>query len=181
MGSGYVSRLPSDVLLDTGVLYHGGTIIGPSRGGLSFDPGSEMTNIPYDGKKSNKAGLDRKTFVDPVISGRLLLFAAADIARYEHDIASTTPGGNITARKTPKAAGVLFDTGDYIHDLRLVFERRSSGFVQVRFVYALCTRWRMTGQDRGEVEIDCEFHARNAAGDAEGVVPFVIEELSAIS
>lgn len=183
MGSGYVSRLPADVLLDTGVLYIGGAIVGPSRGGLSFDPGTEWSNIGYDGKKQNRTLLDRKTFTAPMISGRLLLFAPTDYPRLEPDVTSSSPGAPVSSngRKTPKPAGVLLDEGDYVHDLRLVFERKAGGFVQIRFVYALCARWRLAGQDRGEAEIDVEFHARLAAAEAEGTVPFVIEELTAIS
>src|SRR3990167_4668475 len=121
MSSGYTSRLPDDVLLDTGVLYVNNTIWGATRGGIAFDPGTEWRHIGYDGEKAPRIGLDRKAYVAPKFSGRFLHFGPEDIAKFEPG--STTAGSDpATLVVTPQPAGVLLAEGEYLSQVRLVFD-----------------------------------------------------------
>src|SRR5438128_9741400 len=49
MLTGYTANLPSDVLLDSGVLYVGSTPIGVTRGVPEFNPNKEVENVDFDG------------------------------------------------------------------------------------------------------------------------------------
>ncbi len=71
--TGYTSSLPSDVLLDSGVLYVGATVFGAFAGGLKFDPGVTYRAADFDGKRSPVKGLDRVTMRMPKISGTYTL------------------------------------------------------------------------------------------------------------
>jgi hypothetical protein len=177
--SGYNDRLPDDILVNTGVVYVGNSPMGVSRGGLNFDPAAEMRNVEYDGKLAPVKGLDRKVYVAPVISGRMLQLGPEDIVRYDPGIVNTGPDTTFT----PKDAGVFLAAGDYLTNLRLVFERSGGGFAQVRFPVALCVRYAIAGTDRSEGEVDCAFEARRdpAVQTAEGDLPYIIELLDTIS
>ena len=66
--TGFTSNFPSDVLLDSGVLYVGATVFGAFQGGLKFDPGVEYLNTVFDGQRSPVQLLDRKSAMMPMIT-----------------------------------------------------------------------------------------------------------------
>jgi hypothetical protein len=178
-----INDLPDDVLIDVGYLFEGNTFVGTSRGGLSFEPTIERRNIEYDGKKANVAELDRDTFSGAQITGTLIQFISK-LATFEPGSTSADPGGNVALRLTPKAAGVLYASGDYLTNLRLVHPRRGGGYAQIRFPVALCTQYSLSGQDRSEAEIAATFEARlplATAASASGTKPYVIELLDTFS
>lgn len=163
MITGYTNDLPSDCLLDTGVLFKGAVAFATSNGGLKFDPKRTTRQIQFDGLRSAIAGNDRTTGWDPTISGTILQFNADQIAAFETDMDSASASGVITY--TPKEAGVLFTVGNYIPDLRLMFERAGSSeesplYAAVYFPKALCEKYSLDGKDKEEGQIACEFHAR---------------------
>jgi len=179
--SGYNDRLPDDVLLNTGVLFAGNHPLGITRGGPVFDPGITYRQTPYDGQLADRVGLDRRVYYKPHFTGQLVQFGTDDMSRLEPGGVQTSPGGNVTTRLTPIAAGTYFTSGQYVTNLRLVYQRGSGGFVQVRMAAALCEKWTVKGTDREEGLVDFDFAGKAAAADAEGTAPYVIEYLSAVS
>lgn len=192
--TGYTSSLPSDVLLDSGVLYVGltpSTVFGAFAGGLKFDPGVTYRNADFDGKRSPVKGLDRVTMRMPKISGTCIQLSTANVAQIEPGAATAvTQAWTASTSYAPKAAGQLLAAGDYLSDVRLVYQRGGAtasvgSYVQVRFPSALCTKYDITGQDGSEIAIAIEIEARldiSATGftTAVGTAPFRIEYLTTV-
>lgn len=188
--TGYTSSLPSDILLDSGVLYVGATVFGAFAGGLKFDPGVTYRNAEFDGKRSPVAGLDRVTMRMPKISGTCIQLSTANIAQIEPGAATATTGAwTGSTSYAPKAAGPQLVSGDYLSNVRLIYQRggttaSAGSYVQVRFPSGLCTKYDITGQDGAEVAIALEIEARldpTISGfSAIGSAPFRIEYLTTI-
>ena len=181
-----LTNLPTDVLLNTGRLFVGNTFLGVTRGGLAFNPQVTRRNIPYDGQPGPVEQLDWDTFSEATFSGRFIQFSGASaLARFEPGSTSAAGSGNVTTVITPKATGLLYAAGDYLSNLRQVWQLKSGGFVQVRFPKALCTQYDFAGEDRGETLVNATFGARvplsTAAGINPGTKPYVIEKLSTFS
>jgi hypothetical protein len=180
--SGYTSTLPTDVLLDTGTLYLGAAIFGATRGGLTFEPGITWRNVEFDGKVSAVAGLDRKVTVAPTLSGTVIELGAADIARVEPGstvVASGAWTGSTSYRG--KAGQTLYASGDYITDVRAVWERGAGGFVQVRFPVAIISSYNVAGAAGEEAAIALTIEARldlTVSGSSPSDMPYRIEFLA---
>jgi hypothetical protein len=174
--SGYSSRLPADVLLNTGVLFVGNSPLSASRGGLSFDPGTTFRQVPYDGQTADVVGLDRKVYIKPTIKGKFLQYTHHELAKFE-------PGANVHLQTTPLGAGIMLVVGQYVNNLRLIFERASGGYVEVVFPKALCEKYTVAGQDKSEPEVDAEFTAKRdtTVQTTEGLAPYYIKEIASIS
>lgn len=195
--TGYNVDLPNDILLDSGVLYVGTKVWGAFAGGLKFDPGISYRNTDFDGKRSPVKLLDRVSMRMPKISGTVI----------ELPLATTTVAGNVPAIEpgaatnvtgawssvssfAPKSAGVLLVAGDYLADVRLIYQRGESTasagkYVQVRFPAALCTKYDITGQDGSEVAIALEIEARLdpalSGFSGTGSAPYRIEYISTLA
>lgn len=148
MASGYTTRLPFDTILDAGVLYVNGlaaaATTSPSRGGLTFDPGEEITNVEYDGKKGAVAGLDRKTYINSSISGNLIKLGLDELRDFQ-------TGADRSAPLSILPAGELFEKGRYLQNVTLRYRRAGGGFVDVVFPLARVS-YSLSGQDRSEGE-----------------------------
>lgn len=188
----FTDTLPNDVLLGTGILVRrpvdpeaGFSPIGVTNGGLSWNPNREVRNIPFDGKLYDVEGLDWETGGVPTFEGTFIQLGVAQIPVFESGVTTTTPvGGLVTKLHTPKQAGLVYSTGDYITNLCQVFARKSGGYVQVRMFKALCLQYEWAGQNKEEALIKATFVARQPLATAAvnlGVRPYVIEELSALS
>lgn len=182
--TGYTSSLPTDVLLDSGVLYVGATVFGAFAGGLKFDPGLEYRAIEFDGKRSPVAALDRKASVMPVISGTCIQLSTTNVGQLEAG-ATTVASGAWTGSTSyqGKRAGSLLVSGDYLTNVRCIWLRGSGGMVQVRFPVALCTKYDITSQDNAEIAIAIEIQARldmTVSGANVGDMPYRIEYIAAI-
>jgi hypothetical protein len=205
MPSGFLATLPTDVLLDAGVLQVGGTIVGVTRGGLTGSLEEEYQNIDFDGKRSDVEGLDRKVAIVARIAGTFLQFGTTDIARFEREestgvrtqitaaittavaVAFTyTPGDSLAGATISRASvaswvnqGDLFGVGRYLTDLRFVLRRGNSatGLCTLVFAQALCTKWTAKGQDKDAVEIAGEFEARLDLTNSTDtdVLPYTVE------
>src|ERR1700741_4004163 len=81
--SSYTTTFPSDVLLDSGVLYLGSAIWSAHEGGLEFDPGVTRRQIPFDGQRSDVVGLDRTISFDAHIKGTVYEYTSALAQQYE--------------------------------------------------------------------------------------------------
>jgi hypothetical protein len=163
MITGYTNALPSDCLLDAGVLFVGANPIGASRGGLKFDPKKMTKQIEFDGKRSDIAGNDRTTKFEASIVGKFFQFNAAQLVELEPDVESASATGVMTF--TPKVAGVLYSQGAYLSNVRLFFERAGSTedaplYAAAFFPKALCAKYDLVGKDNDEAEISMDFAAR---------------------
>ncbi len=151
--SGFTTRLPTDTLFNTGVLFVGNSPLSASRGGLTFDPGNTIKQTTYDGQTADVATLDRKTYMKPTIKGKFLQFT-------HHEMRNFEPGANVHTQTTPAPAGVYYTKAQMIANLRLIFERGGGGYVEVVFPLALCEKYTLAGQDQSEGEVDAEFTAK---------------------
>lgn len=188
--TGYTSSLPSDILLDSGVLYVSTTVFGAFQGGLKFDPGITYLNAEFDGKRSPVKGLDRVSMRMPKISGTVIQLSTANVAQVEPGVTTATTGAwTASTSYAPKVAGPQLVAGDYLSDVRCIWQRggtttTTGSYVQVRFPSALCTKYDITGQDGSEVAIAIEIEARldpTLSGFTNiGSAPFRIEYLTAL-
>jgi hypothetical protein len=168
-------------MLDTGVLYLNSDVaFGVTDGGLSFDPGTQRENIDFDGKFFDVEGLDRTTGGQPKISGKVIEASAAKLAVYEQGSASNTVGGVTTL--TPRIAGELYATGDYVTNVRVAYRRGGGGFAIVKFPIGIVSSWKVGPGSNKRSAIDLEIMARqDPAAANKGVVPYVIELADAIA
>jgi hypothetical protein len=182
--TGYTSTLPTDVVLDSGVLYVGATVLGAFNGGLKFDPGVEYRNVEFDGKRSPLKALDRKTGFMPKISGTVIQLSTTNVGQLEPG-ATVVVGGAWTGSTSymPKDAAGFLASGDYLTDIRAVWLRGNGEYVQVRFPSALCTKYDITSQDGAEIAIALEIEARldmSVSGAQIGDSPYRIEYLATL-
>lgn len=180
--TGYTSQFPSDVLVDSGVLYVGATVFGAFQGGLKFDPGLEYLNVSFDGKRSPIKLLDRKGNQMPKVSGTVIQLSTANVAQIEPG-ATTATGWTGSTSYAPKRSGLFLASGDYLTDVRAIWLRGGGNFVQVRFPSALVTKYDITSQDGQEVAIAIEIEARldmSVSGANVGDAPYRIEYLAAV-
>ncbi len=180
--TGFTSTFPSDVLIDSGVLYIGTAVMGAFQGGLKFDPGVEYLNTTFDGKRSPVRLLDRKSNQMPKITGTVIQLSTGNVAQIEPG-ASVTAAGAWTASTSylPKRAGSFLVAGDYLTDVRAVWLRGAGTFVQVRFPSALLLKYDVTSQDGQEVAISLEIEARldmDVTGANVGDAPYRWEYLA---
>lgn len=190
--TGFTANFPADVLLDSGIIYVGNTVLGAFAGGIKFDPGVTYRNIEFDGKRANMKGLDRVTQRMPKISGTVIQLSTGNITQVEPGADVNATGGwtGATASHAPQASGTLLVSGDYLTDVRAIWMRggttaATGSYVQVRFPSAICTKYDISGTDGSEVSISIEIEARldtawtGYAGV--GTAPFRIEYLTALT
>ncbi len=184
--SSWNGQLPTDVQLDSGILYIAGSVFSAQQGGLKFDPGVTRRNIPFDGKRSNVKGIDRTVMWEPVISGVVLEMPVGSLSVIEPGVSapsSTIANGPTGAtQRIPKSAGVLYAAGDYVSNPRIVFYRGDGTYVQVRFYDGgLVRKWDLSGADQEEAKYSIEIEARldlTASGRRVYDAPYVIEYFS---
>lgn len=172
--TGYLPTLPSDVLLLPGVLRIGSTNVGVTRGGGSFDPGWEIENTDFDGKQGPIKLLDRKFHGAPKLSATLIEFGDAttgdQIPKLENTSSSASAGSPNVTTITPDAGGPYIATGDYIANLRWIFDRGigagTERYCVLHLASALCTKYSISaeGGSRREAEIAVEFEGRVVPG-----------------
>lgn len=182
--TGYTATLPTDVLLDSGVLYVGATVFGAFQGGLKFDPGVEYLNVNFDGKRSPVKLLDRKGNQMPKITGTVIQLSTTNVGQIEPG-ATVSASGAWTGSTSylPKRAGSFLASGDYLTDVRAIWLRGGGAFVQVRFPAALCTKYDITSQDGQEIAIAIEIEARldmSVSGANVGDAPYRLEYIASV-
>jgi hypothetical protein len=191
MLTGYLTTLPADVLLDTGVLFTGtgpAVRIGVTRGAPKWDPAFTVENLPFDGKHAPIKGLDRKFHGESKITATLLEFGPStggnQIAKLEPGSSSadsgTTP--NTKTLITPAVGGVLYVAGNYLADARLIFECgrvAAAGvktFAAILMKSAVITKWDLQGQDKDGAIIGIELVGRkDMASGTTADATYVIE------
>ena len=156
---------PTEAMIDSGVLYlrdpdDGLTLVGmgPSRGGLTFNPNREMRNVEFDGKTSMIAGLDRVLRANPQLSGGLIDFSRKSLGYYE-------PGGDSgdsgsVGRVAPIDATVFLGSGAYLKDVMWVTRNQDNTITVVGFPRALVTEYEVVGEQDSEVIANLTIEAR---------------------
>lgn len=173
MLTGYSNNLPSDIVLDSGVLYAASTLIGATKGEPEFDPGFTVENFDFDGKQSDILGLDRRFNGASKVSATIFEFgpaaSGAQLAKIEagstEATAGTTP--NTITTVTPKTGGGLYASGDYLTDFRLIFERgitAGAGIKKYACIYmpkAIVMKWGpIKGANRAQATFSIEVVGR---------------------
>ncbi len=182
MLNGETANLPTDTLIEAGVLFRAATAIGVTQGPPKFDPGKTITPIEFDGKRVDVQGLDRITRWKPRVSATLIEFGGSttgnQLGFLEPGSTSATHDHGTTTRIQPRAAGVLFASGEYLVDLRIMFERAGGGYAAIYMPIAYCIKYEVQGNDAKEGKVSVEFEARLSASDAistPGKCPYSIE------
>lgn len=179
--TGFTSSLPDDVILDSAVLYIGGTVFGATQGGLNLELGKEIRNVEFDGKKSKVYLLDRTMMVNPVITGTVIELGPTDVANIEPGASTVTSGVYVGKR-----GGVQYVSGDYLSDVSCVWKRGAATgnqYVAVNFPKALVVNWSLGSQDGGEGQLAITLEARldmTVSGASVGNMPYRTEFLTAL-
>lgn len=184
--SSWNGQLPAGVLLDSGILYIGTSIFAAQDGGLKFDPAKTMRQIAFDGQRSAVKGLDRTTGFMPKISGTIIQTPFSTFESLEPGaVLATVAGGPTGATQVqPKSAGVLYAAGDYLANVKAVWNVADGTLFQIRFPAALVVKWDITGVDKVEAKWAIEIEARldmAASGAHVYDAPYVAEYAPALT
>lgn len=188
------ANLPSDVLMDTGTLFHGNvliassTLVGGTRGAVKFDPGWSIESIKVDGTDAPIKGLHRKFYGAPKLSFTITEFGPASTGNQiaKLDAGSTAVDSGTTPNTlttiTPKVGRGLYPTADYMTYFRVVFRRGIATGVGVKayagvcFPTALVTKWDLAGQEKDAALISVEVEGcRDMASGTTADAPYLIE------
>lgn len=158
MLNGYSANLPKDVLLDMGILRIASATIGVTKGAPRWEPNDEFQNVDFDGKHAPILGLDRTFHGEPKISGVLMEFGDSSsgnqIPKLLPGSSSATAGSPAVTTITPKIGGGFLASGDYLTDVRLIFERAElTGTKQYACIYlpkAVVVKWDLQGNPAGD-------------------------------
>jgi hypothetical protein len=176
--------LPNDLLLDSGVLYIGANVFAAQDGALKYDRGISMRQTAFDGQRSPIVGLDRTTELKPKLTGTIIQFPSATLQSLSPGMVAVTFTGGPTGatQLQPKTPGVLYAAGDYLANVRAVWQRGDGTFFQIRFPKSLCVKWDVAGVEKAEAKINFEIDARldmAAAGVSIYTPPMIYEYFTA--
>jgi hypothetical protein len=175
--NGYSSATPTDLIIDSGQLRVFNTVFGVTLGSLRFDPGIEIRNAEFDGKRAPVAGLDRIIFRRPTITCTLLEMSATKMAQLIPGAGSNTVGQVTTI--TPPDANVFLTPLDTV---RAIFQRSNGRFWEFRLSRAMPLWGGIEGEDQGEAGIPVTFEGRAIGTDASTIIdaPYIVLEYDAI-
>lgn len=149
---GYVK--PTEAMIDAGVLYlrdpDSSNLIGmgPSRGGLTFNPGKEMRNVEFDGKTTDIELLDRVLRYNSTLTGGLIDFSRKSLGYYEAGSSSADSGSS--SRISPIDATVFLETGAYLKDVLWISRNQDNRIKVIGFPRALVTEYEVVGEQDSE-------------------------------
>jgi len=155
---------PTEAMIDAGVLYirnpDASNLIGmgPSRGGLTFNPGKEMRNVEFDGKTTDIEGLDRVLRYSSTLTGGLIDFSRKSLGYYEAGATSADSGS--TARINPIGATEFLAAGAYLKDLLWISRNQDNRIKVVGFARALVTEYEVAGEADNETIANVTITAR---------------------
>lgn len=187
--SGYLTTTPSDLLLAPAIVRVSSANLGVTRGAPRFTPGWEVVPLEFEGRHAPIRGLDRKFYGEAEISFTLLDIGNAatgnQIAKLEAGATAASAGTPNVNTITPKDGGALYASGDYLTDVRLIWERSiGSGnvlYFALHFPVALVKSWTLTDTARDVAAVDVVIAARKdmASGDIVDA-PYKIEYREAL-
>lgn len=160
-------------LLDAGMLYVGSTPVGwgPTRGGLTFDPGIE-TRIPeWDGQSTPIDGTARVTTYMSKITGRIADKSAAALGRL---LPGYTSDGSTNNVIRPRDARGFIATGDTLADVLLIHRGSDGNAAGVWFRKAIVESWKLAAEDNNEGLFDISILALLPTTDTPNEPPFRI-------
>lgn len=139
----------NEFLVDAGMLYVGSTPLGwgPSRGGLSFDPGITMREPEYDGKSTPVDGTMRVTKYESRITGQILDKSALSLGRL---LPGYTSDGSTDNVILPRDARGFISTSDTLSDVLLLFRGSDGVAAGVWFSKAIVEKWDLAAEDNNE-------------------------------
>lgn len=183
--TGHTANLPSDVLLDMGILMIGSTVIGVTRGAPQFSPNIEVDSLEFDGRHAPIKGGDRFFYGPAKFTATLIEFGDSStgnqIAKLLPGSTSASAGSPNVTTITPKVGGGFVASGDYNSDVRLIFERGiGSGtkkYAAVLFPCALVEQWdSLQGETKKGASYQITIGARkDMASGTTADAPFKIE------
>lgn len=178
--SGYLSTLPTDVLLGSLVVYIDGTA---AYGATSGDPTVQIKptyeNLPFDGKLLPMVGLDRKIDGVPIISGSFIEMNVA--LGLSHEPGGTTSTTSSVTRITPAGYGDFLAAGAYATNVRAVFRRGGGGLVAIRMPFALVIPDTFSGASAGNGSLSLTIEGRQDSAAAIGTPLYQIEFAASLS
>jgi hypothetical protein len=176
MPTSYTAALPTDILIDTAVLYcdlvtpSSMVKFGGTRGGLTFTKNIDMRSVPFDGASGETAGLHRKTDGVPTITGTVLLFGPANLPSLEPGSTSETVGSGTGAVQTvtPLRYRTMLDASTDYHRWECLWKRGNGGTFKVIFPVGLASIDSIGAQDNNEGEAPITVKAVNDPDDILG-------------
>lgn len=182
----WTGNLPGVVLMEGGVILIGASVFSAQEGGLKFVAGSTKRHVAFDGMRSEVVGLHRTVEFKPVISGTILELPSTAFADLEPGATAVTITGGPTSatQMQPKTAGVLYASGDYLANVKAVWQRGDGTIFQLRFPKAHCIKWDLAGKDKEEGKFSIELQAdldMSVSGNTLSTPPYVLEYAAALT
>jgi hypothetical protein len=159
---------PTEAMIDAGVLYlrdpSTSNLIGmgPSRGGLTFNPGREMRNIEFDGKTADIEGADRVLRYNATLSGGLIDFSKKSLGFFEPG--NTTSDSGSSTVVSPILATQFLGAGAYLKDVLWISRNQDNRIKVVGFPRALVTEYEVVGEQDNETIANLTISARIPTG-----------------
>src|SRR5687768_4498615 len=129
MPSGLNAETYTRIMVGPAVLKVAGVPWGVSRGGIRYENGAVIRNVPFDGKVADIAGLDRVVSYVQRVTGTFLQLGPSTLALLEHGTAGVVVGS--VTETTPVAAQTFFVAGSYVTDLELDFQQPGGDIIQI--------------------------------------------------
>lgn len=155
--TGHTSNFPNDVLLDMGILMVGAAAIGVTKGPPKFSPAIELAMSEFDGMHAPLKGMDRLFYGEAQFSATIMEIGDSatgnQAAKLLPGSTSASAGSPNVTTITGKSGGAFLASGDYLTDVRLIFQRGvSSGTKQYFAIYFPCglvlPTWELQGEAR---------------------------------
>lgn len=157
MPSGYLTTLPTNVVLDEGVVYiNSTTAFGATDGPVSYDPGEGWQNIDFAGKRSDVALLDRVITRMPKLEFDMIAINSSTSPVLV--TGSTQTGTPLVV--TPVAASTLLASGDYETNVKVYFKQGGGTYVGIVFAKAFVKMTAITGRDKNSALLHVVIEAR---------------------
>jgi hypothetical protein len=163
----------NEFLVDAGMLYVGSTPVGwgPTRGGLTFDPGI-TTRVPeFDGRTTPIDGTGRVTEYNSKITGQILDKSALALGRM---LPGYTSDGSTNNVIKPRDARTFISTGDTLADVLMIYRGSDGVAAGVWFKKAMVESWTLAGEDSNEGLFDVSILALLPTTDSANAAPFRI-------
>lgn len=146
-------------LVDAGMLYVGTTPVGwgATRGGLTFEPGSNVRFPEADGITTVIDGTGRVTGYESRITGRIMDASPASIMRMMPG--ATSDGSSTNNAITPISARTFISTGQTLSSVLLITRTSDNQYEATYFRKALVERWNQAGPDSDEGMFDISLRA----------------------
>lgn len=143
MPSGFLTTLPTNVVLDEGVFYvNSTTAFGVSDGPVSYDEGAGWQNIDFAGKRSDVAGLDRIIMRMPKLEFDMI---AINSTTSPYLITGSSQSGTPLVVTPPSASGLIAANGT---NVKTYFKQGGGTYFGIVMAKAMIRMTTVTGRDK---------------------------------